>query len=185
MTVKPSRPHKRIISLLRTGPFAIALRFIDQTYRKVSGAPLWKLSQVTPQVFLGGQHYRRGWRAMQAAGITAVVNLREARFSDVDAGIGGERHLHLPTVDNTPPTAADLTRGAAFVSDEIQRGGKVYIHCGVGVGRAPTMTAAFLMTAGLSADEALRQIKQARPFVHLTAEQRRVLDEFAEGRGRS
>ena len=179
MTVKPSRPHKRIISLLRTGPLAIGLRFIDQIYRKVSGAPLWKLSQVTPQVFLGGQHYRRGWRAMQAAGITAVVNLREARFSDVCAGIGGERHLHLPTADNTPPTAADLTRGAAFVSDEIQRGGKVYIHCGVGVGRAPTMAAAFLMTAGLSADEALRQIKQARPFVHLTAEQRRALDEFA------
>ena len=181
MTVaaKPSHPLKRIVSLAKTGPLAIMLRFIDQGYRKVSGAPLWKLSQITPQLFLGGQHYRRGWQAMQAAGITAIVNLREAKFSDVKKGIGGKRHLHLATVDNTPPTAADLMRGAAFVSDEIQRGGKVYIHCGVGVGRAPTMTAACLMTAGLSAEDALRQIKKTRPFIHLTAEQRRALDEFA------
>ena len=179
MTVKPSPPRKRILSLASTGPRAILLRFIDQAYRKIGGAPLWTLSQVTPQLFLGGQHYRRGWRAMQARGITAIVNLREAKFSDAAKGIGGERHLHLATVDNTPPTVADLMRGAVFVDDEIQRGGKVYIHCGVGVGRAPTMAAAFLMTTGLSAEEALRQIKKARPFVHLTDEQRDALDEFA------
>lgn len=179
MTVKPSPPHKRILSLAGTGPRAILLRVIDQAYRKIGGAPLWKLSQVTPQLFLGGQHRRRGWRAMQARGITAIVNLRETKFNDAAKGIGGERHLHLATVDNTPPTVADLMRGVAFVDDEIQRGGKVYIHCGVGVGRAPTLTAAFLMTTGLSAEEALRQIKKARPFVHLTDEQRDALDEFA------
>ena len=176
---RPSPAYRRIVSLAKTGPVAIALRFIDQAYRKTSGAPLWRLSQVRPQLFLGGQHYPRGWRAMQKAGITATVNLREARFSDVEKGIGGERHLHLATVDNTPPGVADLMRGAAFVRDEMARGGKVYIHCGVGVGRAPTMTAACLMATGLSAAEALRQIKKVRPFVHLTAEQRRVLDEFA------
>ena len=179
MTVKPSPPRKRILSLASTGPRAILLRFIDQAYRKIGGAPLWTLSQVTPQLFLGGQHYRRGWRVMQARGITAIVNLREAKFSDAAKGIGGERHLHLATVDNTPPTVADLMRGAALIGDEIQRGGKVYIHCGVGVGRAPTMTAAFLMTTGLSAEEALQQIKKARPFIHLTDEQRDALDEFA------
>ena len=179
MTVKPSPPHKRILSLANTGPRAILLRFIDQAYRKIGGAPLWKLSQVTPQLFLGGQHHRRGWRAMQARGITAIVNLRETKFNDAAKSIDGERHLHLATVDNTPPTVADLMRGVAFVDDEIQRGGKVYIHCGVGVGRAPTLTAAFLMTTGLSAEEALRHIKKARPFVHLTDEQRDALDEFA------
>lgn len=175
---KPSH-FSRILSLAKTGPVAVALRFIDQGHRKVSGAPLWKLSQVAPQLFLGGQHHSRGCRAMQAVGITAIVNLREAKFSDVKKGIGGERHLHLATVDNTPPTLADLMRGAAFVRDEMNRGGKVYIHCGVGVGRAPTMTAACLIASGLSAEDALRQIKKVRPFVHLTDEQRRVLDEFA------
>ena len=31
-------------------------------------------------------------------------------------GIGGERHLHLPTVDHTPPSVIDLMRGVAFIS---------------------------------------------------------------------
>ena len=175
---KPS-PLARMASLAKTGPVPILLRFIDQGHRKMSGAPLWKLSAVTPQLLLGGQHSPRGWRAMQDAGISAIVNLREARFSDSAKGIGGERHLHLATVDNTPPTIADLMRGAAFIAAEIQRGGKVYVHCGVGVGRAPTMTAAYLITTGLSPAAALQTIKKTRPFIHLTPSQRRVLDEFA------
>lgn len=116
---------------------------------------------------------------MRRRGISAIINMREQRFSDADAGIDGERHLHLATIDNTPPTIADLSRGAAFVSDEISRGGKVYIHCGVGVGRAPTMVAAYLISTGLAPEDAIQQIKQARPFVHLTGAQRAVLDEFA------
>ena len=116
---------------------------------------------------------------MRRRGITAIINLREERFSDIDAGIAGERHLHLATIDNTPPTVADLSRGAAFAAEEIARGGKVYIHCAVGVGRAPTMVAAYLISTGLAPQDALEQIKQARPFVHLTAAQRAVLDEFA------
>ena len=45
---------------------------------------------------------------MHDYGITAIVNLREANFSDEALGVAGERHLHLPTIDNTPPTIADL-----------------------------------------------------------------------------
>ncbi|MCY4071806.1 MAG: dual specificity protein phosphatase [Chloroflexi bacterium] len=176
---KPPHPLTRVISLARTGPLSILLRVVDQTWRKMSGAPLWQLSEVSLQLYLGGQHSVRGYRKMQRRGISAIINMREERFSDVDAGIAGERHLHLPTIDNTPPTVADLSRGAAFASDEIARGGKVYIHCGVGVGRAPTMVAAYLISTGLTPQDALQEIKQVRPFVHLTAAQRAVLDEFA------
>lgn len=176
---KPPHPLTRVISLTQTGPLPILLRVVDQTWRKMSGAPLWQLSEVTPQLYLGGQHSVRGYRKMRQRGISAIINMREQRFSDVAAGIAGERHLHLPTIDNTPPTVADLSRGAAFANDEIARGGKIYIHCGVGVGRAPTMVAAYLISTGLAPQAALQQIKQVRPFVHLTAAQRAVLDQFA------
>lgn len=176
---KPPHPLTRVISLTKTGPMPILLRIVDQIWRKTRGAPLWQLSQVTPQLYLGGQHSVRGYRRMRQHGISAIINMRERRYSDVDAGIAGERHLHLATVDNTAPSIADLSRGAAFVRDEIARGGKVYIHCGVGVGRAPTMAAAYLISTGLTPQHALQKIQQARPFIHLTAAQRAVLDEFA------
>ncbi len=181
MTDSPGPPHPlaRVLSLVRTGPLSIVLRFVDQAYRKTRGAPLWRLCAVTPQLAVGGQHYRGGYAAMQAYGITAVVNLRESRFNDEQAGIGGDRHLHLATIDNTPPSREDLVRGVQFISDEIATGGKVYVHCGVGVGRAPTLAAAYLISTGLTPDDALRGIRAVRPFVHLTASQRAVLDEFA------
>ncbi len=179
-STKPTKAVSRAGSLLRTGPFPIALRFVDQLYRLLTGAPLWKLSAVTPQLLLGGQHYPRGYAAMLSYGITTIVNMREAHHCDEAKGIAGERHLHLATIDNMPPALDDLLRGVEFLDCEIKLGGAVYIHCGVGVGRAPTMTAAYLVSTGMSPADALRRIKKARPFIHLTAAQRQVLDEFEQ-----
>jgi len=177
---KPANQLNRIMSLAKTGPKAIVTRFIDQGYRKRTGAPYWSMSEVTPQLYCGGQHYPKGYNDMLEKGITGIVNMREDYHSDIDKGVEGENHLHLVTRDNTPPKVEDLITGAEFVRDEIEKGGKVYIHCGVGVGRAPTMTAAYLITTGLSPDEALKKIREVRPFIHLTRRQRKVLDEFQQ-----
>ena len=177
---KPANPLNRMLSLAKTGPIAILTRFFDQGYRKWTGAPYWKLSEVTPQLFLGGQQYPKGYADMLDKGITGIVNMREPHFNDVENGVAGDNHLHLATIDNTPPQVDDLIKGAEFIRDEIDKGGKVYVHCGVGVGRAPTMTAAYLITTGLSPDEALQKIRKVRPFIHLTRKQRQVLDEFEQ-----
>ena len=174
----PPNPLLRLGGHLKTGPRAIALRWADVLHRRLVGAPIWSLSEVRPGLLLGGQHYyQRGYRRLLEYGITAVVNMR--RRSDIDKGIAGERHLQLATVDNTPPSVEDLTRGVAFIDAEIERGGKVYVHCAVGCGRAPTMAAAYLVANGLAPDEALERIRQIRPFINPTRQQQRVLAEFA------
>ena len=170
-------PITRVFSLLSAGPSAVALRWFDQVSRRRTGVPVWKLSAITPQLFVGGQHYPKGYRAMLDYGITAIVNMR-GEHSDLEKGIAGERHLHLATVDNTPPSVDDLQRGAAFIQAELERGGKVYVHCAVGCGRAPTMAAAYLISTGLSPKAALKRVKDVRPFVHPTPRQRAVLYEF-------
>lgn len=156
------------------------LRFGDQVVRISTGAPVKRLSAITPQLYIGGQQRKRGLERMRALGITAVVNMREARHDDLLKGLTPERYLHLPTKDNTPPSVDDLLRGVAFIQGEIARGGVVYVHCGVGVGRAPTMAAAYLIASGVGPDEALNAIKNVRPFIHLTPGQRRQLWRFAE-----
>ncbi len=177
---KPPNPLLRLGGHIKTGPRAIALRWADVLHRRVIGSPIWALSAVSPNLLLGGQHYyRRGYQRMVDYGITAVVNMRE-RHSDVDAGIAGQRHLQLATVDNTPPSVDDLRRGVEFIGAEIKRGGKVYVHCAVGCGRAPTMTAAYLVSTGLKPEAALRRIRDVRPFINPTRSQKRVLAEFAE-----
>lgn len=175
---RPTNPFSRVLSLVRTGPRALLLRFYDQIQRLRSGHPVWSLSRVAPGLYIGGQHRPKGWAAMQAEGISAVVNLREPHHDDAALGIAGERHLHLPTRDNTPPRLEDLQRAAQFIATEIAHGGKVYVHCGIGVGRAPSAAAAYLIRTGMSTEEALRTIKRVRPFVHLTPGQRRQLQAF-------
>lgn len=179
-STKQENTLKRIISLLKVGPRAIALRYYDQIKRIWRGHPDWKYSEISPNLYLGGQHRPKGWQAMEKHGITAVVNMREDHYSDLTHSIGGKKHLHLITRDNTPPKLEDLVEGVKFISQEIDDGGKVYIHCGVGVGRAPTMTAAYLISTGMSPDEAMKAIQKVRPFVHLTGKQRGILDEFAD-----
>jgi protein-tyrosine phosphatase len=179
MTTTPPSQFNRMWSLLQTGPIALIWRFIDQGIRKWTGAPVWRLSRITPQVYVGGQHYQ--WAALEQEGIAAVVNLREVHYDDVQRGIGGTYHLHLPTRDNTPPSMADLARGADFIAEQIQLGHKVYIHCGVGVGRAPSLAAAyFIKHERLNAREAIRLIRRTRPFVHLTGRQLDQLVRFEQ-----
>ena len=176
---KPPNPLLRLGGHLKTGPRAIALRWADVLHRRLIGSPIWELSEVSPNLLLGGQHYyQRGYQRLLDYGVTAVINMRRLH-SDIDKGIGGERHLQLATVDNTPPSVEDLRRGVEFIGAEIERGGKVYVHCAVGCGRAPTMMAAYLVTTGLEPDEALQRIRQVRPFINPTRQQQRVLSEFA------
>lgn len=179
--IKPASAIKRFGSFLRNGPRAIRLRGRDAFHRRETGAPVWRYSEITRQLYVGGQHTMQGYAEMLEFGITAIVNMREAKYDDVKLGIGGERHLHLPTVDHTPPSVADLIRGAAFISDEInsRENAKVYIHCAAGCGRAPTMAAAYLVSLGDAPAAAWMRIKNVRPFINPTARQKLAIEQFA------
>ena len=176
---KPTNPLKRIVSLLRVGPKAIILRFVDQFSRKSSGAPVWRLSKIRPFLYLGGQHYPKGWQAMLDEGITGIINMREDYHDDIKMGVASEHHLHLATRDNTPVPMEYLHQAADFIAEQKLQGGKVYVHCGVGVGRAPSAAAAyFIKYEKMSATEAIATIRAIRPFVHLTGTQRHALEAF-------
>ena len=101
-------------------------------------------------------------------------------FDDQAAGIAPPRYMHLKIIDNTPPTLEHLQAGSDFIAQEIRQGGKVYIHCAAGVGRAPTMAAAYLVSTGRSPAEAWTQIRQVRPFIRPTPAQIAQVDAFAE-----
>ena len=143
-------------------------------------SPAWRLARITPNLYVGGQHYPKGWQDFLKEGITAIVNMREEEYDDAKNGVATEKYLHLPTIDNTPPTLDMLQQGADFIADEINNGGKVYVHCKVGVGRASTMAIAYLISQGMTRDEAIAKIKKVRPFIHPTWRQLDRLAEFEQ-----
>jgi predicted protein tyrosine phosphatase len=154
---------------------------VDHTVRGVTGANIRRLSQVTPQLHVGGQYRHRGWKKLAARGVAAVVNMR-IEFDDREAGIAPRRYLYLPTVDDTAPSMEHLREGVAFIEQEIAQGRGVYVHCGSGVGRAPTMAAAYLVHTGLTPEQAWTRIREARPFVRPTNPQVAQLERFSASR---
>lgn len=165
--------------LTEQGIRVTAMWAADHIVRIVSGAPIRSMSQVTPHVHVGGQYRQRGWKRLRKRGITAVVNLR-AEFDDQAAGIAPQRYLYLPTIDDAPPSLQQLREGVDFITEEIQRGGSVYVHCGSGVGRAWTMAAAYLVSTDLTPNEARAKIRAARPFVRPKPPQIAQVRRFAE-----
>lgn len=150
----------------------------DHLVRIITGAPIQEVSQITPHLHVGGQYRRRGWRCLERRGVTAVVNMR-TEFDDEAVGIAPPRYLYLPTIDDRPPSLEDLQAGVEFMLEEVRRGGGVYVHCGAGVGRAPSMAAAYLVSTGLTPDEAWAKIREVRPFIRPKPEQVGQIERFA------
>jgi protein tyrosine phosphatase (PTP) superfamily phosphohydrolase (DUF442 family) len=164
--------------LIRQGLRVTALWAADHAVRIITGAPMRSVSQITPQLHVGGQYRRRGWPRLASRGVTAVVNMR-LEFDDNHTGIAPARYLYLPTVDDEPPTLEHLRAGVAFIAEEIARGGGVYVHCGAGVGRAAVMAAAYLVSTGLTPDQAWARIRAVRPFIRPNPAQVAQVERFA------
>jgi hypothetical protein len=143
----------------------------------VTGVPLLQYSRVTPQLFVGPQFREPGKRMLEQQGINGCVNLR-IEHDDDQFGLSLQRYLYLPTIDDDAPSLEHMAEGVEFIRDVIAEGGKVYIHCGAGVGRAPSMAAAYLMAEGCTLDEALAKIRKVRPFIAITPPQMEQLSKL-------
>jgi protein-tyrosine phosphatase len=167
-----------VARLLEQGVRTTGLWLLNLFCRVVLDRPLQRLSQVAPGVFVGGQFKARGKRVLEQWGVEAVVNLRQ-EFDDHAAGLAPPYYLHLPTIDDQAPTLEDLNTGVKFIHSQIEAGRKVYIHCASGVGRAPTLVAAYLVSLGYPVEQAWAIIRRVRPFIRPTAAQYEQVERFA------
>jgi len=117
-----------------------------------------KLYVVDDRLWRGAQPGMTGFRSLAESGVTTVIDLRPG--SDASR-VGGElralgvESVHLPVTDGTPPSPSQVRRVVDIVGNSQ---GRVFLHCGEGVGRAGTMSAAYKVTTGkASASEALRE----------------------------
>ncbi|MBN1565128.1 MAG: dual specificity protein phosphatase family protein [Anaerolineae bacterium] len=146
-------------------------------FPKLTGIPLVQFSHITPDLWVGGQFGKIGKRKLERQGVVGDVNMR-VEFDDAAHGLALAAYCHLPTVDDAAPTIAHLQQGADFMQRVIADGGSVYVHCAGGIGRAPTMAAAYLITQGYTLDEAVALIKQTRPFIRIMPPQWEQLKRF-------
>lgn len=143
----------------------------------VTGVPILKYSKITDQIYIGPQYGKAGKTRLEAEGIHNSVNMR-VEFDDAEHGLDLENYCYLPTVDDDAPTPEHLEQGVAFIRNAMESDGKVYIHCAGGIGRAPTIAAAYFIHMGMSLDESLHLIRKTRPFINVMPVQMVALKEY-------
>jgi protein-tyrosine phosphatase len=180
---------RKTINALRKGTTIVRQRFKTQGVRTtllwflvrgttfLTGIPTIRYSRISPQIYVGPQYRARGMAKLVNEGIRAGLNLR-VEFDDAAHGLALPSYCHLPTVDDTPPSLEHLQRGIEFVDQAVKAGEKVYIHCAGGIGRAPTMAAAYFISQGDDLAVAIRRIRTVRPFIRIMPSQMDQLEKL-------
>ncbi len=176
--ISPAKSAKRTIldrAILRLR--LTLYRWYERTLRRIMGVSIDQYSHVGPYLYVGGQYRATARRYFERLGIKVIVNLRRQR---IPRAIGGIEILQIPTQDWRPPTLDGLKRGIRFIDAHVARKQAVYVHCRLGEGRGPTMAAAYLISKGMTADEAVAHIQRFRPMARPNRMQMRQLARLQE-----
>uniref|UniRef100_A0A336LBD3 Dual specificity protein phosphatase n=1 Tax=Culicoides sonorensis TaxID=179676 RepID=A0A336LBD3_CULSO len=127
--------------------------------------------EVYPRLYIGDANSAKNKQYLKMMGITHVLNTAEGtRLGQVDTGhayyrdMPTVRYMGFPLVDQ-PST--DISRyfyiAAKFIENGINGGGRVLVHCLVGMSRSATCALAYLMICKkMSAAEAIRTVRMHR-----------------------
>lgn len=123
--------------------------------------------RVDGKVWRGSAPTEAGYRELARRGIRTVVDLRAEKLPPADLARpaqAGLASVRLPVRDGQTPTRAQVDAFLAVVRDSP---GPVYVHCGAGVGRTGSMTAAYLVRTGqaTSRQAALRTLAVGPPSI--------------------
>ncbi|MEW5302476.1 MAG: hypothetical protein WDW38_002367 [Sanguina aurantia] len=134
-------------------------------------------TEIVPGLFCGAQprHAEDVAYLQRVEGITAVLNLQQdhdpvfwnVKLEDVVAACAaaGIKHVRRPAKDFDPHSLRKtLPSAVPVVKKEMERGGRVYVHCTAGLGRAPAVCIAYLYWVhGLQLGEAYDFLTAKRP----------------------
>jgi protein-tyrosine phosphatase len=117
------------------------------------------LQVVDDRLWRGAAPTADGYRDLAEVGIRTVVDLRAESGAAADADADavrqlGMRYVHLPVRDGQVPDAEQVS---AFLRLVNEAPGRVFVHCGAGVGRTGTMVGAYLVGRGGDGSQALRR----------------------------
>ncbi len=111
---------------------------------------------VDAKLWRGNAPSIEGYRELARRDVSTVVDLRAERDLVIPSAVLEElgiRRVHIPIRDGQTP---DPAQAARFVEVVRQAEGRVFVHCGAGVGRTGVMSATYsVQTGGTTPWEAL------------------------------
>lgn len=97
---------------------------------------------------------------LRKMGFSVVVSLECARLNTFEIEDAGFEHRKICVEDFTSPTFDQIDEFVDYALRKLGEGKKILVHCYAGRGRTGTMLAAYLMHQGMTAEAAIREIRE-------------------------
>ncbi len=110
--------------------------------------PIRNFAEVDDRLWRGGAPGADGYKALADHDVVTVIDLRaEEGLENHDTLLSqlGMRRVHIPLRDGQAPTEGQVGQFRRAVRESP---GRVFLHCGAGVGRTGTMAASYLVGTG-------------------------------------
>lgn len=120
---------------------------------------------------------------LRAQGIEVLVSLTEDRPRRDWTEDSGLLVFHEPLEDMEAPSQEQLDRVVSAIKRALDQKMGVAVHCGAGLGRTGVVVAAYLVTRGMTAANAIARVRRLRPGSIETDEQAAAVEEFARRLG--
>ncbi|XP_061603435.1 dual specificity protein phosphatase 26-like [Phyllopteryx taeniolatus] len=123
--------------------------------------------EVWPGLYIGDQNMASDHRELARVGITHIVNCAQSKWRGGGADCYAGMNVTYLGIEAHDSPAFDMTKNfypaADFVHKALTRGGKVLVHCAVGLSRSATLVLAYLMIRqNLTLVEAIKTVKDRR-----------------------
>jgi atypical dual specificity phosphatase len=120
--------------------------------------------------------------SLRGHGIGALLTLTETALPGGALERHGMRGLHLPVDDFHAPTTRQMLEALTFLDEARATGMPAAVHCLAGQGRTGTVLAAYLIRGGLSAAQAIAEVRAVCPGAVEASPQTAALDAWAADR---
>lgn len=121
-----------------------------------------EISEILPYLFVGQNQDARNAPELSRLGVTHILSVMEsARFDQGPQFV----LMHVPLSDvGESNLSSVLSACCDFIDNARRTGGKVFLHCGRGQNRSPTIATAYLMHRnGMRLKEAFNHVRNRRP----------------------
>lgn len=120
--------------------------------------------------------------SLREHGVQVLISLTEEAPMRKWVDEAGILLFHVPIEDMEAPTQEQLDRCMTAIERANAQNMAVAVHCGAGLGRTGTVLAAYLVSKGASAVDAIARVRRLRPGSVETEAQEEAIVEFARRR---